>query len=67
MNTIAALYGGAAPNHYALHDPLCARWINRLIYLPEIEDEDLTNIHTVILPARLHREKLHAARPHLLD
>jgi hypothetical protein len=67
VSTIAALHGGAAPNHYALHDAVCARWIDRLIYLPEIETDDLTDIDTVILPARLHRERLHAARPHLLD
>lgn len=61
--TLAALYGGAAPHHQALHDEPQRRWIDEIIYLPEAPDADLAAHAGLLVPERLHRGLLHAAAP----
>lgn len=72
MTIIAAITNGAAPTHFALTDRLCAEWITRSIYLPDLIAEGdpagaLNNVDALIIPARLHRDRLHAARHHIIN
>lgn len=67
MLNLAAVYGGSAPHHRALHAPKYARWLTKLVYLPDLPDSDLSRFDGVIVPERMHRAALQAARPRLLD
>jgi hypothetical protein len=67
MNGLVALYGGSAPHHRGLHEPKYARWLDRLVYLPDLAWADLSAVDAIIVPERLHRGMLHAGRQVLLD
>lgn len=66
MNRLAAIYGGSAPHHRSLYEPKYARFFASLIYLPELAEADLSGYDGLLIPERLHRGLLGAARPQLL-
>lgn len=67
MNRLAAVYGGSAAHHRALHEPKYARWLDALVYLPELAGADLSGYDGLVVPERLHAGLLHGARPRLLE
>lgn len=66
MRGLAAVYGGSAPHHRALHEPKYARWLAATIYLPDLPAADLSAYAGLLVPERIHAGLLDAARPHLL-
>lgn len=60
---IGAVYGGSAAHHRALTVPKYARYLDRLVYLPELAEADLSDLTVLVVPERLHRGCLHRARP----
>lgn len=67
MTRLGAFYGGSSAHHRSLHEPKYARWLSRTIYLPELADTDLADLDGLIVPERLHRGLLGAARHQLLE
>jgi hypothetical protein len=63
--TVAALYGGSAAHHRALHEPKYRRWLDRIVYLPDAASAGLAGCRTVLVPERLHRGLLHRTAPAL--
>jgi hypothetical protein len=69
---VVSVYGGSAAHHRALTEPKYAKWLSGTVYLPDLANWSVTGVglpdHDVLLvPERLHRGKLHAARPRLLE
>lgn len=64
---LAAIYGGSAHHHRALTTPKYARWVDDLVYLPELGRADLAGFEGLLVPERLHTGLLDAARPRLLE
>ncbi|MFN2556856.1 MAG: hypothetical protein ABR592_08280 [Nitriliruptorales bacterium] len=65
--TVAALYGGSAPHHQALHGEPAGPWIDEVIYLPHATNADLSHHQFLLVPERLHRGLLHLAAPIVMD
>ncbi|MCS6801823.1 MAG: hypothetical protein NZ773_07765 [Dehalococcoidia bacterium] len=66
MMGIAAVYGGSAQHHRSLTEPKYRRWLDRLIYLPELPDDPLDGVAALLIPERLHLGFLHRAAPRVL-
>ncbi len=64
--TVAALYGGSAAHHEALHGEPAGRWIDELVYLPSASHADLDRHQFLLVPERLHRGLLHLVAPVVL-
>lgn len=65
---LAAVYGGSAPHLRALTTPKYARHLTGgLHYLPDLADADLTGLDGLIIPERLHRDRLHSAADRIRD
>ncbi len=67
MTRLAAVYGGSAYHHRGLHEPKYRRWLDQLVYLPDLSAADLAAVDGLLVPERLHAGLLHAARPRLLE
>lgn len=67
MRRLGALYGGSAAHHRALTEPKYSRWLADRIYLPDVLEVELDGFDGILVPERLHAEKLDAARPQLLS
>lgn len=66
MRRFAALYGGSAQHHRALHEPKYARWLARRVYLPDLPRTELSGLDGLIVPERLHRGLLQAGHAQIL-
>ncbi|MCW0213099.1 MAG: hypothetical protein OJJ54_07055 [Pseudonocardia sp.] len=65
---LAAVHGGSAPHLRALTTPKYARHLTGgLHYLPDLADDDLTGLDGLIIPERLHRDRLQAAGARVRD
>lgn len=60
---IGAVYGGSAAHHRALTVAKYARHLDRLVYLPELAEAELSDLAVLVVPERLHRGCLQRARP----
>ncbi len=58
MRKIAVIYSGHAPHYRTFHEPKFAQYIEKLIYLPELEDTDLTSFDVLIVPSQLNSNLL---------
>ncbi len=58
MRKIAVIYSGHAPHYRTFHEPKFAQYIEKLIYLPELEDTDLTPFDVLIVPSQLNSNLL---------
>ncbi len=67
MSRLAAVYGGSAAHHRGLNEPKYARFLDALVYLPDLVEADLSGHDGLVVPERLHRGMLRRARPNLLD
>lgn len=54
MRKIAVIYSGHAPHYRTFHEPKFAQYIEKLIYLPEFENTDLTPFDVLIVPSQLN-------------
>ncbi|MBP3886970.1 MAG: hypothetical protein J6F30_04850 [Cellulosilyticum sp.] len=63
MRKIAVIYGGHAPHYRTFHEPKFAHYIDKLIYLPEFEETDLTPFDVLIVPSQLNSKLLLKAAP----
>lgn len=63
MRKIAVIYSGHAPHYRTFHEPKFAQYINKLIYLPEFEETDLTPYDVLIVPSQLNSKLLLKAAP----
>jgi hypothetical protein len=66
MKRLAAVYSGSAQHHRALNEPKYQRWIADTIYLPDLDEADLTRFDGVLIPDRLHHGKVEAAAENVL-
>ena len=64
---VVSVYGGSSSHHRALNEPKYAKWLAGTAYLPDIPEVGLPDHDVVLVPERLHRGKLHGARPRLLE
>ncbi len=67
MRRLGALYGGSSAHHRGLHEPKYARWLSRIVYLPELAATDLSDLDGVLVPERLHRRLLERSRAQLAE
>ncbi len=58
MRKIAVIYSGHAPHYRTFHEPKFAQYINKLIYLPELENTDLSQFDVLIVPSQLNANLL---------
>lgn len=58
MRKIAVIYSGHAPHYRTFHEPKFAQYIEKLIYLPEFENTDLTEFDVLIVPSQLNSNLL---------
>ena len=58
MRKIAVIYSGHAPHYRTFHEPKFAQYISELIYLPELENTDLTPFDVLIVPSQLNANLL---------
>ena len=66
MKRLAATYNGSASQHRALHEPKYRRWLDRLVYLPDLAEADLDDLDGLLVTERLHRAKFNAAAGRVL-
>ncbi len=66
MRRLAATYNGSAAQHRALHEPKYRRWLDRLVYLPDLAEADLDDLDGLLITERLHRAKFDAAAGRVL-
>lgn len=65
---VAAVYGGSASHHRTLTMEKYARHLRAgRRYLPDLADADLSSLDGLVIPERLHRGRLTAAAPNILD
>lgn len=58
MRKIAVIYSGHAPHYRTFNEPKFAQYIEKLIYLPEFENTDLTEFDVLIVPSQLNSNLL---------
>ena len=58
MRKIAVIYSGHAPHYRTFNEPKFAQYIEKLIYLPEFENEDLSQYDVLIVPSQLNSKLL---------
>ena len=58
MRKIAVIYSGQAHHYRTFHEPKFAQYIEKLIYLPEFEDANLTPFDVLIVPSQLNSNLL---------
>lgn len=58
MRKISVIYSGHAPHYRTFHEPKYAKFIDRLIYLPELAATDLTPYDVLIVPSQLNKNLL---------
>lgn len=58
MRKIAVIYSGHAPHYRTFHEPKYAQFIDRLIYLPELAETDLSEYDVLIVPSQLNKNYL---------
>lgn len=63
MRKIAVLYSGHAPHYRTFHEPKIAQYIEKVIYLPHFEEQNLEGMDVLIVPSQLHNKLLLAAVP----
>ena len=63
MRKIAVIYSGHAPHYRTFHEPKFAQYIDKLIYLPEFEETDLTPFDVLIVPSQLNSKLLLKVAP----
>ncbi|WP_018751645.1 hypothetical protein [Paenibacillus sanguinis] len=54
MRRIAVIYGGNAHQHRTFNQPRYRRWLEKIIYLPEMNDAALDEIEVLLVPSQLH-------------
>ena len=67
MRKIAVIYSGHAPHYRTFHEPKFAQYIDKLIYLPEFDEVDLTPFDVLIVPSQLHSDLLLKAAPKIRE
>lgn len=65
MKRLGVIYGGASYHHRALNHPKYQRFFSEIIYLLELPQTDLSRLDGLLIPERLHRNRLLVARPQL--
>lgn len=67
MRKIAVVYGGSSQHHRTYNEPKYRQYIEKLIYLPDLEETSLDEFDVLFLPSQLHmglvmksKEKIHA-------
>lgn len=58
MRKIAVIYSGHAPHYRTFHEPKYAQFIDKLIYLRELEKTDLSEFDVLIVPSQLNSHLL---------
>lgn len=54
MRKIAVVYGGSSQHHRTFNEPKYNKFIDRLIYLPDLLTESLEEIDVLLMPSQLH-------------
>ena len=67
MRKIAVIYSGHAPHYRTFHEPKFAQYIDKLIYLPEFNETDLSVFDVLIVPSQLHSKLLLKAAPKIRE
>lgn len=63
MRKIATLYSGHAPHYVTFYTPKFNQFLNKIIYLPDFNEQDLDGMDVLIVPSQLHNKYLLAAAP----
>lgn len=58
MRKIAVIYSGHASHYRTFHEPKFAQYIEKLIYLPDLENTDLDPFDVLIVPSQLNSNLL---------
>ncbi|CAG7615789.1 hypothetical protein PAESOLCIP111_01826 [Paenibacillus solanacearum] len=58
MRKIAALYGGNSHQHRTYNEPKYRRWLETLIYLPDLHRTALDPYDVLLIPSQLHERLL---------
>jgi hypothetical protein len=58
MRKIAVVYSGNAPHKVTFNEPKYKKYINELIYLPELADTDLSKFDVLYVPSQLNERLL---------
>jgi hypothetical protein len=64
---LAAIYGGTPFQHRTLNEPKYRKHIDEIIYLLDLPNVDLTQFDVVLIPDRMHPEKLMTCKQQLAD
>ncbi|MEK4627321.1 MAG: hypothetical protein ABS944_15705 [Solibacillus sp.] len=63
MRKIAVLYSGHAPHYVTFHEPKFNQYLEKIIYLPHFEEQNLEDMDVLVVPSQLHNKYLLAAAP----
>lgn len=63
---LAAIYGGTAFQYRTLNEPKYRRHIDEIIYLLDLPEVDLTSFDVLIIPDRMHHERLEANKDQIV-
>ncbi len=64
---LAAVYGGTPFQHRTLHEPKYRQHIDDLVYLLDLPDVDLTQFDAVMIPDRMHPDRLMESKQQIAD
>ena len=60
MSGLGIIYLGSASHHWVLEQPKYNQYIDRSIYLLDLPDAPLDDLDGLIVPCRIHQERLYA-------
>ncbi len=58
MRKIAVVYSGNAPHKVTFNEPKYKKYISKLVYLPELENTDLSQFDVLYVPSQLNERLL---------
>ena len=67
MRKIAVIYSGNAPHNRTFNIPKYRKYIEKLIYLPDFNEESLDGIDALIVPSQLNGKLLLASKQKIHD
>jgi len=67
VKNLAVVYSGSAQHQRTFNEPKYRRYIDDLLYLPDLADTDLSEYRALILPTRMHSALVERAEPAVLD